>query len=152
MHTILLSDIISSISLVIALLSAIAAAFSYQSNVIHDRKRDTLDAFNTLQKEVFDNLNRFRPSDIQEIAKHPTSNEYNELSGYIARLEHFCVGVNQKIYDFKTVYMLAHGYLDSKKIRTRIDPIINRKNHKGNEDYYSNIHSVLKKMEKYQGF
>ena len=53
------------------------------------------------------------------------------------------------IYDKKTVYQLAHGYLDSNQVKNRINPIINRKNHNGEIDYYENIHKVLKWMQKH---
>ena len=87
----------------------------------------------------------------REIAKHPTSKEYKEISGYIARIEHFCVGVNMKIYDRETVYQLAHGYLDGNGILDRINPIIARKNRNADTDYYENIHRVLNWMKQKSG-
>ncbi len=71
--------------------------------------------------------------------------EIKELSGYLARIEHFCVGVNQNIYDWETIYALAHGYLDGNQILSRISPIIDRKNRSG-VDYYENIRVVLNRM------
>lgn len=144
-----ISDYISAGSLMITGISAVAAVIAYYKNVRHDRRRDTLTAYSALQSEAFDKLNKIKPAEVIEIVKHPRSDEYNEISGYIARIEHFCVGVNQGIYDAKTVYELAHGYLDGNKVRNLIDPIIDRKNYRGDEDYYSNIHEVLEKMEKY---
>ena len=138
------------ISIAISALAIIISVVSYIVNVQHDRKKDTLDAYNTLQEQAFDKLNLLMPKEIEEIIKHPTSAEYKELSGYVARIEHFCVGVNQKIYDCKTVYALAHGYLDGKQILGRISPLIDRKNRDG-EDYYENIHAVLKWMNKKSG-
>ena len=116
-----------------------------------DKKQATLDAYNTLQNEAFDKLNLFMPSEIREIMKHTTSKEYNEVSGYIARIEHFCVGVNQKIYDRKTVYELAHGYFDGKKLRSRMEPVIDQKNQGADKDYYENIHKVLAWMDRESG-
>ena len=83
--------------------------------------------------------------------KHTTSKEYNEVSGYIARIEHFCVGVNQEIYDRKTVYELAHGYFDGKKLRSRMEPVIDQKNQGADKDYYENIHKVLAWMDRESG-
>ena len=88
----------------------------------------------------------YLPSEIKEICKNKKSEEYKKLSGYVARLEHFCVGVNNRIYDKKTVYDLAHGYLDGKVIGERISPIIETKN--TDEDYFKNIHIVLEYMKK----
>lgn len=67
---------------------------------------------------------------------------------YIARIEHFCVGVNQNIYDRGTVYALAHGYLDGQVLKRRMEPIIDKKQLGASEDYYENIHAVLSWMEK----
>ena len=128
--------------------SLVAAAFSwitYRKSIVHDRQQATLDAYNQLQEQALDHLNYYVPTRVAEIAKDPRSEEYKKISAYIARIEHFCVGVNQKIYDRKTVYELAHGYFDG-AVRDRIEPIIERKNQSG-IDYYSNIHSVYGWME-----
>lgn len=119
------------------------------ANVIHDRVQATLNAFNVLQREAFDHLNKISPSEIKDIVAHPgiRSDEYNTISGYVARIEHFCVSVNSGIYDRKIVYKLAHGYMDKTKLRSRIEPVINRKNRAGATDYYENIHEVLKWMD-----
>ena len=63
-----------------------------------------------------------------------------------ARIEHFCVGVNQEIYDTETVYALARDYLDG-VIKKRIEPVIEKKNTFGH-DYYANIHQVYDWMAK----
>ncbi len=136
---------ISIASAVIAIFSAATSVLMYQRTVVHDRKKDTLDAYNVLQEQVFDKINLTTPKGIAEIVRHPTSAEYKELSGYLARIEYFCVGVNQNIYDWETVYALAHGYLDGNQILSRISPLIERKNRSG-ADYNENIHAVLKRM------
>ena len=128
--------------------SVIAAAFTqitYRKCIIHDRQQSTLDAYNQLQEQALDHLNYYVPTRVAEIAKDPRSEEYKKISAYIARIEHFCVGVNQKIYDRKTVYELAYGYLDS-SIKKRIEPIIEKKNKFGH-DYYANIHQVYDWMD-----
>ena len=133
--------------------SFIALAFSiltYIANIIHDRKRDTLAAFNVLQNEALDKLNQIRPAEIQEIARHPATEEYKLVSGYIARIEHFCAGINLKIYDRETVYELAHGYFDSEMLSSRVDPIINKKHRNAIEDYYKNYHIVVEWMKSHR--
>ena len=142
---------LSVIALVISVISGGFALYTFIWTAQRDRKQATLDAFNTLQNEVFDKLNLLMPADIQEIAKHPTSKEYKEVSGYIARIEHFCIGVNMNIYDRETVYHLAHGYLDGKVIVDRISPIIEKKHRNADQDYYENIHKVLAWMNQKSG-
>ncbi|MBQ6719452.1 MAG: hypothetical protein IJN20_03760 [Oscillospiraceae bacterium] len=139
---------ITTVDLITIAFSVIAAVFSlitYRNSIIHDRKQATLDAYNQLQEQALDHLNLYRPSNIKEIVKDRRSEEYKRLSAYVARIEHFCVGVNQKIYDQKTVYELAHGYFDG-GLKVRIEPVIDGKNRFG-EDYYANIHTVYAWME-----
>ena len=142
------SLVIAIVSAVLAIVSAGFSCFTYFRNVVHDRRRDTLDAYNTLQNEAFDKLNRIKPTNIREIAENPRSDSYKTVSGYIARIEHFCAGVNLGIYDRKTVYTLAHGYLDGNMILSRINPIIEKKHRNAEKDYYENIHKVLAWMQK----
>ena len=140
---------ITTVDLITITFSVIAAIFSlitYRNSIVHDRQKATLDAYNQLQEQALDHLNYYRLDEIADIAENSRSQEYKEISSYIARIEHFCVGVNQKIYDRKTVYELANGYLDS-GIKKRIEPIIERKNRFGH-DYYANIHQVYDWMEK----
>ena len=144
----------STLSILAIIISAFTFLFSFYTfrwTARRDRKQATLDAYNTLQNEAFDKLNPLIPSEIQEIMKHTTSKEYNEVSGYIARIEHFCVGVDQEIYDRKTVYELAHGYFDGKKLRSRMEPVIDQKNQGADKDYYENIHKVLAWMDRESG-
>lgn len=140
----------TTLSVVAIVLSVISGGFSFYTFIWttrRDRKQATLDAYNQLQEQALDHLNYYRPTEIIEIAKNPRSEEYKKISTYIARIEHFCVGVNQKIYDSETVYALARDYLDG-AIKTRIEPIIDRKNQYGDDDYYENIHQVYDWMAK----
>lgn len=141
---------ISVASTVLALFSVAVSLVTYSRTVAHNRKKDTLDAYNTLQEQAFDKLNLIMPKEIAEIAKHPSSPDYKKLSGYLARIEHFCVGVNKGIYDRKTVYALAHGYLDGNQILSRILPLIERRN-QNSEDFYKNIKFVLGWMREKAG-
>ena len=141
-----METVLSIIAIILSVISGGFAFYTFVWTAQRDRKQSTLDAYNQLQEQALDHLNYYRPAEIVDIAKNPRSQEYKEVSGYIARIEHFCVGVTQKIYDRKTVYKLAHGYFDG-AVRDRIEPIIERKNQSGN-DYYGNIHSVYDWMEK----
>lgn len=143
-----METILSIIAIVISVISGGFALYTFLWTARRDRKQATLDAYNTLQNEVFDRINLYKPAEIMEIVKHPTTQEYNDVAALVARIEHFCVGVNGRIYDRKTVYALAHGYFDGPKLRSRIEPMIDRKNSRSDYDYYSNIHTVLAWMDK----
>lgn len=140
-----METILSVIALILSVISGGFAFFTFHWTAVRDRKQATLDAYNRLQEQALDHINTYVPAKMKEIAKDAHSPEYKTISLYLARVEHFCVGVNQKIYDSKTVYELAHGYFDG-SLKRRIDPIISRKNRSG-EDYYANIRKVFVWME-----
>ena len=128
------------LSIIIALIALVFSVYTYRKSVVHERKKATLDAYNRLQNEALDNINLYSPQRIAGIIENPRSEEFKKLGAYIARIEHFCVGVNKEIYDKEIVYELAHGYFDG-GLRTRIEPVINLKNKYGS-DFYENIHKV----------
>ena len=126
--------------------AALFSVFTYYNTVLHDRKSATLEAYNRLQAEVFDPLNSYTPMEISDICEDTKSVEYKVLSGYLARIEHFCIGVNEKIYDKGVFYKMAHGYFDGHILYRRIEPILMSK--KNAEQYYSNTYSILEQMNK----
>ena len=136
----------SVVSGVIAITSVVISVITYHNTVVNDRKSATLEAYNRLQAEVFDALNSYTPMEISDICEDRKSAEYKILSGYLARIEHFCIGVNEKIYDKDDFYKMAHGYFDGHILYHRIEPILMSK--KNAEQYYSNTYSVLEQMNK----
>ena len=138
-------SVIDGITIAFSIIAATFSIITWRCSILHDRKQATLEAYNQLQEQALDHLYMYTPTAIQEISKHPRSEEYKQIGFYIARIEHFCVGVELKIYDQKTVYELAHGFLDS-AIKNRIMPIIERKS-KGEYDYYKNTRNVLAAMD-----
>ena len=146
-----METVLSIIAVVVSTLSFAFSFYSFFWTARRDRKQATLEAYNDLQGQVLDKLNLYKPSEIAEIAKNNRSPQYKDISGYIARVEHFCVGVNTRIYDFNTLYELAYGYFDSDTLKKRIEPIVNRKLSHTEHDYYENIHRVWKKMDKKNG-
>ena len=145
-----METILSIIAIVFSVISGGFALYTFYWTAARDRKQATLEAFNRLQTEVFDKLNLYRPAEIKAICQDNKSDEYKKISGYLARIEHFCVGLNQGIYDKETFYALAHGYFDGSQLRNRIEPLIGCKNSANNKaaQYYDDILSTLRWMEK----
>ena len=141
--------VISIVSIALAIISTVFSIVTYRQSVIHDRKMHTLEAYNTLQEQVFDELIKYQPSEIEQIVEDVKSEEYKMLGAYCARIEHFCVGLNEKIYDIDTFYELAHGFFDSEHglLLPRIYPVISKKSENSDIDYYSNFHKVLNDMK-----
>lgn len=139
------------IAATVAVIELKATAKQYNEDKLHDKRKDTLDAYNVLQSEVFDKLYiDYTPSKIKKIAEHykepEYSHDYHVLGTLLARIEHFCVGVNTEVYDWKTVYELSHGFFD-KTVRYRIAPLIERKEGFFGTDPYENTKRVFEKME-----
>ena len=103
----------------------ISSFVKYRKTVIHDRQVNTLEAFNRLQNEALDYLYTLTKSDIVDISQNPRSAEYKEITTYLARIEHFCVGVNTKIYDLDVVKRMAGRYLSS--TYDKFEPLIEKK-------------------------
>ena len=115
--------VLSIISILLAVISAVHSIYVYIQTVKHDKKQATLDAFNILQEQVLDKINLYSNSKIKEIAEDARSKEYKELTILMARIEHFSVGVNTEIYDLKIVKRLAgkHFCMLFDKLRPMIE-------------------------------
>lgn len=127
---------------VIALLSALGAVAAvvvslviYALGLLREKKQATLEAYNVLQTDVFDKLNLFTNRQIRDIcievcenngSKSNISDETNEkfyvLISYLARLEHFSIGVNTGIYDAKTAERAGTAFLQGQY--TKLFPLI----------------------------
>ena len=143
---------LSIIAIVLSIASGGFTLYTFYWTAARDRKQATLEAYNRLQTEVFDPLNTYSPDEIEEICEDTKSMEYKILSGYLARIEHFCVGINNRIYDDKLFYSMAHGYFDGHLLRKRVEPILDAKNaiSFNNELFYVNWYSIIEWMEETQ--
>ena len=140
-----------ALSIIAICLSVASGAFAFYTFIWtarRDRKQATLEAFNRLQTEVFDYLNMYTPAEIAKICENTRSADYKTISAYLARIEHFCVGLNQGIYDKETFFALAHGYFDGQMLQKRIKPIIDKKNLRNNtgELFYNDTLAIMEWM------
>ena len=73
-----ISDIITIVSSIIA---AGFACGTYYKGLRHDKKQDTLDAYNQLQEQALDKLYLIDIAEMKEIAKNSTQNKiFNNIS------------------------------------------------------------------------
>ena len=142
-----METILSIIALVISVISGGFALYTFIWTARRDRKQATLDAYNTLQEQALDTLNKYTGAEIKRIIEEKNKDECRELSRCIARLEHFSVGVNTNIYDKQTVYELAHGYLDV-AIWYKLQPVLEQKQKGKKEEYYQNYRKLVDWMRK----
>ena len=153
---------ISLAAMIISLISVIVSVAIYLLGIQRDKKQDTLDSFNLLQEQVFDKLNLITYSEITNICKKvdngsiddETNSKYYELLGYLARLEHFSLGVNTGIYDAKTAERAGTAFLVS--LRKKLLPVIelqeNRGNHNSDKriEYYKEFRMLTERVAKYE--
>ncbi len=130
---------------IISVLSLVLAVANMVMSQIHDRKKDTLDAFNVLQEQVIDKILPYTVKRAEEIKHSNQDADYRLISTSLARIEHFCVGVNQGIYDFVVLRELAKERI----IITYyiLKPIIDQKEKIGKGNYYANFRKVVEKLE-----
>lgn len=146
----MLYDIIAAFANTATALGLVFAACTYYRDAKRKLKQDTLEAYRQLQRETLSAINQWKPVEIRVATENTASKEYAELSCLLAEIEHFCLGINEGIYDFNTFYELSHGYFDGErsKLKPRIIPLMEAKLDKADEDYFENIHKVWKKMDK----
>lgn len=147
-----------------------------------EKKQATLDALNVLQEQVFDNLNQYTFGEIRNIAVQWQSSikeknafinnkegtveefwdthqeydsivdEYRKLSGYLARIEHFALGVNTGIYDAEVTERAATTYFVM--LYKKMMPILSVKNNgtlaesKVKNEYHIEFSTLVKRLQK----
>lgn len=166
--------LISIIAIIISFFSITISMVIYYKGVEREKKQATLDAFNALQEQTFDKLNHYTYAEIREISnnwrqaieekrKKKKAHELNEkekqkrehyfteyivLSGYLARIEHFALGVNSGIYDAEIAERAATSYLVM-LYRGKLKPLIEVKHSgDGNVEYYAEFRKLVEKIEK----
>ncbi len=158
MNTDIINIVLAGFSLLTAGCSAIAAIsanqaarksfeFTKSTQLAADerkKKQATLDAYNILQEQVCDRINYYQIKDIKDAYRNSDKAFMAELDGYVARIEHYCVGLEMSIYDYDTFYELTHGYFDDGPLKERIDIILANKDLA--EEHYSHIYDVWEKM------
>ena len=142
------SDVIALSALLLSVFSMIGSAIVYISGLRRERRTATLNAFNVLQEQVLDHLNLYTRKRVEEISASPRSEEYKLLSGYLARLEHFAVGINPGIYDVQVVKRLAGWYLCG--LQDKIDPLIQKKRQLNRTaKHYDELEAMLNQMRSF---
>lgn len=162
--------VISIIAIIISFVSILVSVVIYRKGVEREQRQATLDAFNILQEQVFDNLNQYTFAEIKDICSNwkkaiednrnkkvlteeekeqqeKCLSEYRKLSGYLARIEHFALGVNTDIYDTEIAERAATSYFVM-LYRGKLKPLIEVK-HSGKSDteYYAEFRKLVERIE-----
>lgn len=162
--------VMSILAIIISIISVVVSVVIYCVGVRRDKKQATLDAINVVQEQVFDKVNQYTYAEINEICikwkeiisektekvltleekekRNYYINEYRLLSGYLARIEHFALGVNTGIYDANVAERAATLYL-SQLYRGKLKPLIEVKQFGNTKlEYYAEFRKLTEKIEK----
>ncbi len=126
-------------------ISIVAFAFSvatYIFNVIYQRKKDTLEAIHLLQNESFDDINELKAEEILE--KYKSHSRETDL--YLARIEHFAVGINAGIYDIKTAKRAAGRYFIATYYKFK-SVIEEKRKHRPEHKHYDEFEKMVRRLE-----
>lgn len=138
------------IAIIISALSLIGTVFNFIFSLQRERKQATLNTFNVLQEQVLDNLNIYTKAQIEEIALKPNGMEYIQLTRYLARMEHFAVGVNCGIYNHRIVKRLAGRYFCN--LWDKLLPLVERKRcGSAKERHYDELETMIQHLQALYG-
>ena len=149
--------------MILAVISAFAAAGSAlfaggqlldtkrveKQRLIHEKQKDTIDAFSKLQEEVLDKLASDSNQNVKLIVENfnqPKCKEaYDDYRVLIARLEHFSVAVNSGIYDFDVLDRLGGEHIAF--LYKKVKPVIDKANSFSyDKKYYCEFTELAEKL------
>ena len=145
----MVTDVVSNIANIMTTASVILAVLFYFKDKKRSNKLATLEAYDRLQRDVFDELNQWKPQDVREAMSNHSSEEYVQLSVMLARIEHFCAGIQHRIFDFEIFRDISKGYFGNQrgKLYGRILPILEEKTDGADSDYYKNLIEVWRRCD-----
>ena len=133
---------------IIALLAFMLSCFQFLRDASRQKKESTLNAYNELQTSVFDMLNTGKYDKISEIEFE--SPEWKNITGCLAKIERFSVGINSEIYSIDILNRLGGSYYIFKYYELK--PIIDKKKEvnevKGK--HYDEFELTVKRLEEYR--
>lgn len=134
------------VPIVISIIALVLTIFQYFGDYSRKRKQDTLEAYDDLQSEVFTTLNCLRKQ-FPALISDRNFEKRSEITNCLAKIERFCVGVNLKIYDFKTLERCGGAYFVRQYLYLK--PVIQDKRTRNNgETHYDEFEKVAMKLKK----
>ena len=102
-------------SIIIATASAIISIVTFFVTVGFEKRKITIRAINLLQNEVLDKFVFVKKDNVKFVVENLEDEKcrktYDEYRTLVARLEHFAVGVNKRIYNYGIVKVLLGNHL-----------------------------------------
>lgn len=129
------------LALIISACALCLSIFQFFSDGERQKKESTLLAYNELQNEVFSKLKQYNLKALGQ-----ETEEWNQVTTCLAKIENFCVGINSGIYSLDTLNRLGGGFFIGQF--DTLWPIINRKRDGDpRSKHYDEFESVIKKLK-----
>lgn len=130
------------IAVVISAVALLLTLFQLISDKKRSKKEATLNAFNLIQNEVFDEI--WSMKNIANMNRH--GEEWNKLTKSLARIEHFCVGVNVGVYDVRVINRMGGSFIIG--IYNKLKPAIEIKNeHSKTGKHFEEFEKTVRKIK-----
>lgn len=154
MESTVFSVVMDWLPIVLSVLALILSGYQFIYQRQRARRETTINAFCELQHDVLD-LDDFIGMNIEELItaqkEKPTEADkqrWEKMSGYLARIEQFSVGVNLGVYDLKTLDRMAGSHMI--KTYRRVEPIVRFKRDKSNTNKrYEEFEKMVRSLEPY---
>lgn len=123
--------IIETVANVFVIIGAIISVCTYRHSVRKEARLSTMKAYSKIRSKYLD-----------EISK-------KEIKGYLREMEFFCLGINNKVYDFKTLRRMSGRRL-YKQYQNQIKPYIELRRTKDTaKNSWYEYERVMRKLECY---
>ena len=132
---------------IISILAFLLSVYQFLKESSREKKEATLNAYKELQNEVFYELNKY-PDDLSKIEYQ--SEEWEQITNYLVKIENFCVGINSGIYSIKILNRLGGAYFIRQYKRLRV--IIDVKCYKdvSHGKHYDEFEKTILRIKKYR--
>lgn len=137
---------------IFTLLSFLAGVVTYlhaQRQTRKEEKRkaqqDTIEAYKALLDEALLPIDKATPSIVESYCKDRKAATFKDFRAAMMKVESFCIGLNEGIYDFDVFYKLAVDYFNND--RGSIKPTMKKFMELIGPEYYSNIQTIWKRMD-----
>ena len=136
------------VSFIISILAFLLSGYQFLRESLRQKKEATLIAFNELQDGVFAKLNKYENDDLLKIEYK--SDQWEEVTICLAKIENFSVGINTNIYSYKVLNRLGGAFF----IRQfeKLKPIIDKKREKNVSEgkHYNEFENTVMRLKEHR--
>ncbi|MBR2886172.1 MAG: DUF4760 domain-containing protein [Clostridia bacterium] len=142
-----IENLVDWFALIVALFALALSVLQFIKDSSRQKKESTLNAYSELQHDVFDKLNNTE-YEISEVEFD--SVEWKEITGYLAKIERFSVGINTGIYSIEVLNRLGGSYFLFRF--NELKPIIEikEKNNEVDGKHYDEFQKTAKRLKEYR--